>query len=216
MESAIHLGHTICAGAVENTSKFILSRRGEFVSKIHELQQELGNQHPHVFIRLVQTYLTSFFGSNLFNLYCDSAEKLYISWNIFIRNQFGLPFATHRYILYNMCPIPHIRVSLINRFVKFYKKLKFCRKPEIRHLFHIQQIDNRSVFGSNCLNICREYNKLCVDHICKRDIVMPIQIRENDEWRIPLLNDLYPLRDDFNTDISRADIYDMINFICCD
>ena len=216
VDSATHLGHTICADAIENTSKFILSSRAKFVSKTHELQQELGDQHPQVFIRLVQTYLSSFYGSNLFNLFSETAEKLYISWNIFIRGRFGLPFATHRYILYNMCLIPHIRVSLINRFVNFYKKLKFCRKPEIRHLFHIQQADNRSVFGINCLNICRECDKPCVDQVFKHDIRMPIQMTESDEWRIPLLNDLISLRDDLTTDIPKPDIRDMINFICCD
>ena len=117
-----------------------------------------------------------------------------------------------------MCPIPHITVSLINRFVKFYtnNKLKFCRKPEIRHLFHIQQVDNRSVFGTNCINICRECNKPCVDEVSKHDIMMPIQMHESDEWWIPHLNDLVGLTDDYNTDIPKSDITDMIDFICCD
>ena len=215
VDSAIHLGHTISAGAIENTSQFISSRRGEFVSKVHDLQQELGDQHPHVFIQLVQIYLSSFYGSNLFNLFSESAEKLYISWNVFIRNKFDLPFATHRYILYNMCPIPHIRISFIKRFIKFHDKLKFCRKPEIRHLFYLQNSDYRSVFGNNCLNICRENNKLCVDQVPFNEISMPIQMNVNDAWRIPLLNDLVNLRADFNTDIPKCDIEYMINAVCC-
>ena len=115
-----------------------------------------------------------------------------------------------------MCPIPHLRISLLIRFVKFYNKLKLCRKPEIRHLLYLQQNDNRSVFGINCINICKECNKLCVDQISNCDIVMPIQIHENDKWRIPFLNDLVNLRDNFNTNISSDDIRSMINFLATD
>lgn len=41
VNSAIHLGHLITSN--ENSSDNILRMRGEFISKTHELQQELGN-----------------------------------------------------------------------------------------------------------------------------------------------------------------------------
>ena len=74
-------------------------RRGEFISKVHVLRQELGDQHPEVFMKLVQLYLTSMYGSNLWNLFGDAAGKLYSAWNMLLKNTFGLPFATHRYYI---------------------------------------------------------------------------------------------------------------------
>ena len=66
---------------------------------------------------LVQIYLSSMYGSNLWDLFDCHAEKLYISWNVLIRTTFKLHFATHRYIVYNLTKIPHIRISLLKRFV---------------------------------------------------------------------------------------------------
>ena len=62
--SAVHLGHIV---STEDDAKDILSRRGEFIYNVHQLQQELGDQHPDVFMRLVQIYLSSMYGSNLWN-----------------------------------------------------------------------------------------------------------------------------------------------------
>ena len=216
VESAKHLGHFISNN--ESTSDAILQSRGKFISDVHSIRQELGDQNPQVFISLVQTYLCSMYGSNLWDLFSVSADKLFISWNFMLRDTFNLPFATHRYILYNISKIQHLRVSLIKRFIKFHDKLSNCLKPEIQHLFNIQKWDCRSVFGRNYFNICNEFNVPAINYIDIRDIVMPIKIPDNEKWRLPLLYDLLYLRDGCldSTDIPRTDIDFMLNFICCD
>ena len=156
------------------------------------------------------------YGSNLWDLFSVAADKLFVSWNVMIRTTFNLPFATHRYLLYNLTDIPHLRVALIKRFVKFYKKLQLCVKPEIVHLFYLQKSNLRSVFGSNCSKICNKCNVADVNFVKSDHISMPIQICEDQKWRIPLLLNLTELRDNGSTDIPVADIIDMINFICCD
>ena len=157
------------------------------------------------------------YGSNLWDLFNASAEKLYTSWNVHIKTTFKLPFATHRYIVYNLTDIPHLRVALQRRFIAFHDKLNMSYKPEVVHLFSLQKNDVRSVFGRNCAKICREYNTLSIDQVSREDISMPIKMRENDQWRIPFLNDLVALRDNHHgmTDIPQGDIDHMINFICC-
>ena len=179
------------------------------------MRQELGDQHPEVFISLVQIYLTSMYGSNLWDLYHSSAEKLFSAWNFLIKNTFSLPFVTHRHIVYNITNKTHLRVALIRRFIKFYKKLEMSSKPEFIHLFSLQKSDQRSVFGRNCTKICREFQADKITDIRFEDVSMPVLMDDSQNWRIPFLHDLLRLRDDVLCDIPKIDITQMIDFICC-
>ena len=213
VRSAIHLGHQITTD--EDTSADILSSKAIFITKVHELRQELGDQNPEVFIRLVQIYLTSMYGSNLWDLYHNSAGKLFSAWNTLIKNSFNLPFATHRHIVYNITNKTHLRVALFRRFIKFYSKLEMCSKPEIVHLFNKQKVDMRSVFGRNCIKICREFNAENISNIEYNDVCMPDLMDESQNWRVPFLQDLLLLNDDSMTDIPKKDLTEIIDFICC-
>ena len=213
VSTAVHLGHTFTTA--EDTSADILSSKGLFNSKVHEFRQEFGDQHPVVFIKLVQIYLTSMYGSNLWDLYHPSANKLFSAWNSMIKYTYNLPFATHKQILYNITEQTHLRVSIIRRFVNFYKKLSLCSKPEIINLFYLQRNDVRSVFGRNIANICHEFNTNNMLDIKPRDICMPAPTDDSLTWLLPLLNDLILLRNDPRCDIPTNDILCMINDICC-
>ena len=183
-----HLGHYIYTD--ESMSHDTLIKRAVFISNVHALRQELGYQDPEVFLQLAQTYLGSMYGSNLWDLYSPAASRVYTSWNIMTRTSFNLPYATHRYILYNMTNIPHIRISLIKRFIKFYSRLESSFRPEVRFLFQLQKSDCRSVFGRNCFNICNEYNVTSPDKVDLTDISMPIKMPDTETWRIPFIFDI--------------------------
>ena len=212
VKSVIHLGHQITTD--EDTSADILSKKAIFNTKVHELRQELGDQKPEVFLRLVQTYLTSMYGSNLWDLYHSSAVKLFSAWNFLIKNTYNLPFATHRHIVYNISNKTHLRVALIRRFIKFYMKLQMCSKPEIVHLFYKQKCDQRSVFGRNCIKICREFNTDNVSDILLNDVSMPVLMDESQNWRIPFIHDLILLLDDPLSDNVNSDFRQILDYIC--
>ena len=89
-------------------------------------------------------------------------------------------------------------------------------KPEISHLFYLQKLDFRSVFGNNCKNLCRECGVTSVDQINRNKIRMPIQMHTSQEWRIPFLYALIALRDNPVADIPVNDVNHIINFLCCD
>lgn len=213
VKSAKHLGHVIHVD--ECPSHDLLKRRGEFIGKVHSLRQELGDQNPDVFMSLVRTYLSSMYGSNLWDLFSVESEKLFISWNTCIRTTFNLPLATHRYIVYNLTKIPHIRISLLKRFVKFYDKLSNSSKPEVRHLFNIQKYDCRSTFGRNCFNILKEYRVPDVHAVDTSKIAMPIVIKENDKWKIPFVRELLCLRDEsLESNLIDSEIKHIITHVC--
>ena len=144
-----------------------------------------------------------------------AAQKLYISWNVMIRTTFNLPFATHRFILQDIINVPHLRVQLLKRFVKFYSHLNNSVKPEIRHLLNLQKRDFRSHFGRNCQYLCRELNLINIENIDVSDISMPIKTVEFDSWRVPFLRDLVGLRGHPCTNLTETEINDFINHICC-
>ena len=188
VQSYKHLGHLIHIDG--SMSHDLLQRRAEFVGKLHALRQELGNQNPDVFMSLVYIYLSSMYGSSLWDLYSEAAGQLYSTWNVLIKQTYNLPFPTHRYISQEMFSKPHIRICLLKRFVKFFGKLKTSNKPQVVHLFQLQKSDCRSTFGLNCFNLCREVNVEGVGDINIKNISMPIKTEAQNSWRVPLLKEL--------------------------
>lgn len=212
-DSYKHLGHLI--NTDEHMSHDLFTKRAEFISKAHSLRQELGFQDPLVFMKLVMVYLSSMYGSNLWDLFGEAASKLYISWNVLIKTTYNLPYATHRYILQDLVPFPHIRLCLLRRFVKFYSQLQMCPKIEVRNLFHLQKHDTRSTFGRNCFKLIRECNVTHFDDININNIKMPIKTPETEGWRLPFVQELLSIkRGNHAVDINSTEINNYMNFIC--
>ena len=215
VDSHFHLGSLVHMDGSMNHD--LLCKRAEFISKIHSLRQELGDQSPDVFIKLVNIYLVSMYGSNCWDLFGVVAQKLFASWNVLIKTTFNLPFSTHRFIVQDLVNVPHLRVQLLKRFVKFYFRLKSCVKPEIRYLLNLQKSDFRSTFGRNCLYLCQELNVENIENVNINEISMPIKTPGLDSWRDPFLRDLITLRDskpDSNF-IPKTELQDFINYVCC-
>lgn len=187
-----HLGHIIHKD--QCTSHDLYSKRGEFISKVHSLRQELGDQEPEVFLKLVNIYFNSFYGSNLWDLFGAAANKVYTSWNVLIRDTFKLPYGTHRYILQDIDHNTHIRICLLRRFVKFYSHLKNSIKPEVRNLLETQKSDYRSTFGKNCLYLCKELKVSQMEEINSVNIGMIIKTPPTEQWRIAVLREKLDLR----------------------
>ena len=177
VQEAQHLGHTI--NADESTDHDLLKKRAIFISKIHALRQELGDQHPEVFNKLVYAYAGSFYGSNLWDLYTVTSSKLYSAWNRTLRLTFQLPINTHRFILQSLYSKADLRFSLMKRFGKFSDQLHKCEKREVLHLLSIQKFDLRSTFGKN-------YARYSVNG----DVGNEFRTPEGETWRVPIINEL--------------------------
>ena len=146
-----HLGHTI--NSDESWNHDMECKRGELIGKLHSLNQELGRQDPRVTMKLVNIFMLSLYGSNLWDLFSDDATKLWSTWNKLIKHTFDLPHPTHRYITNMIAGESHLKIKLLSRFPKFYNMLASSTKLEVRNLLHLQEHDNRSSFGRNCLNL---------------------------------------------------------------
>ena len=176
-----HLGHLLHTS--EDWSHDLLKKRGVFIGEFHELQQELGLQESVVMEKLVNTYITSFYGSSLWDLKSVAAEKLWSSWYTMLRTIHSsihkLPFGTRRFIVNELSSIQHLRTMLYRRFIKFQDKLSKCDKPQVKHLEYIQRLDLRSTYGRNCRNI----NK---DTLYEDYMSAPV----GEMWRVELTRDI--------------------------
>ena len=213
VESHIHLGNLIHRD--ETMSHDLLIKKATFISKVHALKQELGDQDPSVLIKLVRIYFCSFYGSNLWDFYDESTNKLFITWNNSIRDFYKLPFPTHRYILQDLVDVPHLRTCLFRRFLNFYASLRDCPKYEVRHLFNLQKSNVSSSFGRNCIYLCREFNVRNMDQIVREDIANPYVTSDSNAWKIPFLKELISLRDGYAySDLTKRELLDIIDYVC--
>lgn len=146
-----HLGHYISSD--EDYIHDLLQKRGEFISKVHSLRQELGAQRPETLMTLVNIYLSAFYGSSLWDLFTERSNKIFITWNETIRQMYNLPFGTHRFILQHLDSSKPLVCRLAARFKSFYTQLLESNRPEVLHLLRIQQCDARSTFGRNCRHL---------------------------------------------------------------
>ena len=128
-------------------------KKCQFIGKVNSLNQEFSYVHPEVKVNLYNKYACSFYGSNLYNLFCPETEKLFAAYNISIRQAFSLPFATHRYLIQPLLNNSHIKVQLCCKFLQFVKNNDKCNKPVIRLLSSLCKSDNKTVYCQNIVNI---------------------------------------------------------------
>ena len=210
----IHLGHRLTSD--ENMFHDLNSKCGEFYQKVHSLRQELGDQHPIVFIRLVTIYFTSFFGSNLWDLGNSSSNKLWSVWNTLLRSTYNLPYPTHRYVLSALHHGDHLKVKILRRFVNFYKNLVAkSDKPTVKTLMRTQRCDMRSTFGRNCQYI----RDLChVQNIKDAKVNMTFYpVPAGEEWRMPLIKELIGIREGGVglPILDATEVAMLMDYVCC-
>ena len=178
------------------------------------MRQEFGSKDPIVYLQLVSTYLTSFYGSNLWDLYGETANRFYKSWNIMVRYMFDIPRETHKYLIEPISQTTHLNIKLIKRFINFSKMLSKCQKPRIKFLQKIQKSDYRSTFGRNYQNVCKEAEAEDIELVDLSLITYePIPLVE--QWRPSVILELLEIRSGrLTTDLSSEEIGILINTIC--
>ena len=194
----------------------LLKKRAAFIGKIHSFRQEFGNIDPIVYTKLVSIYLSSFYGSNLWDLYDDATEKLYKTWNIMIRMTFNIPRNSHKFLIESISQNSHLKTKLVKRFINFAKALSKCEKPHIRFLHNIQQYDFRSVYGRNCRNITAESGVESILEASHLDICYE-KVPPHEEYRISLIHELLEMRSGrLYSELTKGEISSMLETLCAD
>ena len=215
VDSWKHLGFTIHSD--ESPAHDMLLRCNELVGKLQGLRQEFPSQDPRVMMKLINIYLLSLYGSQLWDIYSAEAGKLWATWHKIIKWEFKLPLPTHRYLLYEVSKCDHLRKRITKQFLNFNQKILSSENPNIRLLHHLQCSDMRSTYGRNIRNICRDAEVNSIHHVdCDSIKINPVPAGE--EWRLPLLLDLLDSRDmsDSNPGLLSSDeVQQLVYHICC-
>ena len=133
-----------------------LAKRGVFIGKVNSLLQEFGFVDSTVMVRLLHIYVTSFYGSNLWNLYSSEVTRIFSSWNVTIRHIFSVPRDTHRYFIESLSNSSHPKTMMCSRMVKFWDTLRTSRKCSVRYLANLVYDDRRTLVGRTVTNIANE------------------------------------------------------------
>ena len=164
-------------------------KTNSFTGKYHNLQQRVGFQDPVVMMTLINTYLLSFYGSNLWDLDNEESRRIDTSFNKLVRQIFVVPRDTHNYIVEHLCGGSHIRRKLVSRFQNFYRQLSNCGKEEVLHLMRLQEHDQRSTFGRNVAYIKRLCNSDSIINADTRSLVV-YPAPPNSVWKLSVITEL--------------------------
>ena len=190
-----HLGHTLtAAGSMEQDCR---SKRSHFIDEAVKIREQFKFAHPSELLRATDTYCTSFYGSNLWDLRGEAANMLYCSWRTNVKLVWNLPRSTRSYFIDTLrapdCVPPS--VSLMTRQLTFFHSLLESPSTEAQVLSRLAARDVRTNLGSKLSHIKQEsgFNPwefggdrvrlaLCRFHECK--------VPEQDIWRVNFLQKL--------------------------
>ena len=175
----------------DNTMNLDIDKKhGSFIGKVHSLTQIFFFLDPAVKIKLIEIYTENFYGSNIWNLFGSSCDKIYRAFNVTVRMTFQVPRETHRYLVESISECLHPKVFLSSRLIKFSSALNNCNKLSIKILAKLYQNDLRTILGKNISEISRSCN-------IPKENLTPEAVKhgmsyfpppENEECRAPVLH----------------------------
>ena len=168
-------------------------------------------------MRLINIYILHMYGCCLWDIFSEGAEKLWSEWHRMIRDLFNLPYGTHRYILNAISGVHHLKIKVIRRFAKFYRKLEQSGNPLINNLFNEQYSDYRSSFGRNHNNVALVSNSQDMN-LAKIQNIKLHEIPEGQQWRVDMVKELCEVRNNnLNLpELSDTELDAVLDHICRD
>ena len=217
VESVKHLGHILQR---DNSMRLdVAKKRGIFIGKTNSLLQEFNNVDSRVFMKLLNSFATGLYGSNLWDLFSKDCDRLYTSYNVAIRNILHLDRCTHRYLIEPLSENLHVKTILASRFVTFHQSLRSSSKFPVRFLANLYEQDLRTVHGKNLMEIAQ----ICgqpVGQLSSQLVKAKLRYRTipNDEiWRLSLSRELKNICD--NNDLlppgfTNDEVEEMLKYVC--
>ena len=156
------------------------------------LFQEFHYVKSPVFVKITNIFCTSFYGSNLWNLFNGSCEKLYTAWNRAVRLAFEVPRTTHRYLVEEISEHSHPKILLMARYLKFHETLQKTSKLGVRFLCELSKCNLRTVHGQNMWNIRSETKGEVTSRAIR--VLKYAPAPDTDQWRVGVVKDLLAMK----------------------
>ena len=147
-------------------------------------------------MKLINIYATSFYGSNCYNMYSNSCDRLYRAWNVAVRQVYKVDRTCHRYLIEAISETLHPKVTLCSRFIKFHDNNMKCNKSVMRTLTKICTADLTTVYGNNLHRISNECH-IAVSNLTpqlKKSTMVYHTIPQIETWRVPIIKQILDIK----------------------
>ena len=131
---------------------------------------------------------------------------------------FSLPRNAHRYFIEPLSTTPHIKTSLIKRFLRFTDRLSQSKKIIARNLYSHIRYDCQSTTGNNLRNIMLFTNQDVYNTVDWKNLSKPyISIPQCELWRIDAAKELIDLKYGILhvSEFSKEELDDILEYIRC-
>ena len=133
-------------------------------------------------------------------------DKIYRSWNVAVRNIFGLDKTAHRYCIEPLKRYLHPKIMLISGSIGFYKTQLSSPKFGIRFLIKLAENDMRTMIGRTLEHVRNQCNvergsmeRICPSMIKRKMKYMPVLDYNN--CRIDMIQELVYSRNGYYSEI---------------
>ena len=213
----MHLGCTLQSS--NSMGLDVCLKSCQFYGKVNSILQEFYSSEPKILLKCINSYATSFPGSQLWDLFSSDCDRLYKSWNVTIWQVFNLDRRTHRSLIEPISNMNHLKTILISRFVNFAKKLLISKKFTVRFLANLRSKDQRSLFGRNIFNILKLSHVEGFDELAPSSAKLHIRYwpgQEEERWRQYIAQGLLEIRGGAWEvhGFSNTEIQEMLTFVC--
>ena len=126
-----HLGHILTSDLSDD--KDIMHQTSMYNRKANAVLSDFKHISGDLRVKIVQSYCSSFYGSQLWDLSNKCIDRLSITWRKSIRKALTIPVRTHSVYLPLICECLPLNVQLELRIMKFfYERFKYSRTPDER------------------------------------------------------------------------------------
>ena len=145
------ISHTI------SDSNDMFLKRSNFYQSVNTLMANFGTLQSSIISQLFDSYCTSFYGSQMWNLTCSSINIIYTAWNKAIRRIWRLPIRCHTNLLPFINNSHHIKDGLLIRFAKLYHAMETSNNKLASFFARLGTLTANSEIGRNVHFIFEEY-----------------------------------------------------------
>ena len=158
-----HLGHIITSDLTDD--KDIMHQTSMYNRKANAVLSDFKHISGDLRVQIMQSYCSSFYGSQLWDLSNTCIDRLSISWRKSIRKALHVPARTHSVYLPLICECLPLNAQLELRVMKFfYERYKQYKQNVSFFLSNHACMNRGSTIGKNINYIMRKYDippKMC-------------------------------------------------------
>ena len=197
VESALHLGCKI-TNNIHGLPKDIMEKRAQYINRVNELNQEFYFADTLTRIKINNIFNTSFYGSQIWDLFNQESERVEKTWNTSQRVLLRIPRVAHRYFIEPLSETQHIKFSLLKRFTNFVHRLTNSSKCVLRHVLSTVKTECRSTTGNNLRNIMLLVNKTTLADVTSKALDKQIYAitPQVDKWKVGIAKEIIEVKNE--------------------